>query len=329
MRVVGAIVVFLALVLVASATQMRFDAFNIWGCPKDDPAVSHKQAYQCDLDKREAQHTHDTYCMCEHDLDRLMETGDHYISYNANSQYYLDKIANSTNKLSWMVDGFSDFYIQGHSGAAYADSLWKQANDLFAVRNNGTIPTYWILNEISFKRWFGSKKKPYLKSYHKYVIDVAKRLHDAHPEIKAIICSPSLQVKKKTFPQDWKALAKYAYVGVEAYLNSSFIKKVKFNVAKLRTEYIRGINSYVAAGVPRSKMVVFEEFAMTSSGTFFGSGGLTPSEWAKTIANRNKALRGLKVAGFASYGWSSAMKYAPEIRDLFYNAYSATAKYLP
>jgi len=329
MRFLAAIVVFLVFGVVVSATKMRFDAFNIWGCPKDDPSVSQKQSYDCDPHKRQTQGTSSQFCMCEADLDRLMETGDHYIAYNSNSQYYLDKIAASTNKLAWMADGFSNFFIQGKSGADYADYLWSQANTLFAERNNGVIPTYWILNELSFKRWFGSKKAPYSKTYHKYAIDVVKRIHETHPEIRPIVCSPSLQVKPKTFPQDWKALAQYAYVGVEAYVNSSYVKTHKLSVNALYKAYTKGIKSYVAAGVPRYKMIVFEEFATTPSGTFYGSGGLNPKQWATTIANRNKAIKLLKVAGFASYGWSSILSDTPDTRKAYYDAYSATAQYLP
>jgi hypothetical protein len=325
MRFTALFVVFLALAVCGSfAYKLRFDSFNIWGCPKEDPATSHRQAYQCDADKREAQGTSAQYCMCERDFERLAETGDHYIAYNAAQPKYLQKIVDSGNKFAWMVDDFSDFYDAGKSGTAYADFLWSEANRLYMVANNGTIPQYWVLNELSVKRWFTQA----IPKYHKYAIDVVKQLRTKY-KVRPIICSPSLLIKPKRFANDWKQLAKYAYVGVEAYVSSELIRKNKFNAKWLFETYSKGIASYNKAGVPRSKIVVFEEFATTPAGTKFGSGGLGDAEWARVIKLRNAAIKKLKCVGYASYGWSSYMDHTPEVREALYDAYNVGAKNLP
>jgi len=268
--------------------------------------------------------------MCQHDLDRLAESGDHYIAYSESMQNYLNSISDSGNELAFLVDHFSDWFDQGKSGADYADYLVQLAQDKFYDRNNGTLPEFYILNELSPGKFFSNKP-----GYRQYAVDVVKQLSHVHG-IKPILCSPALLINPKKYPDKiYKILAKYSYIGVEAYLDSRLVVKQGLSFSWVFKTYNKGIQSYVNAGVPRSRIVFIEDYASTGPSTKWGRGGVSLDHWKTIIAMRNQAAKKLKVAGFMSYGWylndfSEQGNVDPaDVRDELYDAYNTGVADLP
>jgi hypothetical protein len=309
------------LVVFGTATQLRFDFFSTWGCPKDDPAKSNALSETCDPAKRKAQKTSQKFCMCNRDLTRLTETGNHYIAYGGNDPQHLAAIATKGNELAWLVDGITKSYESGKSAETVADEMWATANRLYPSK----VPKYWILDELSVKLWFRLK----ILKYHKWAVTLVTRLKNVYGVIP-ILCSPSSRVDPRKFKNDWKNLSKAGYIGIEFYgVTSQEVKRRKYNVAWLTKWYRKGLDTYVKAGVPKKKIIFVDHFGATPFNKGFGSSGLKPREWKKVIAARAKAVKALKVGGFFSYGWVSYYKDTPAMREGFYTAYNKGFKSLP
>jgi len=304
--------------------KLRFDSFNIWGCPKDDPGKSLAISPTCDPEKRVEQHTSKQYCMCGSDLQALASTGNHYIAYDENNTQFLNDIKSTGNRMAWMIDGFATFFQERRSGTAYADALWELAQEKFKSAPQG-MPKFWILNELSEHNWFSN-----VHGYHQYALDVVKRLRTKY-HVTPVMCSPSMMIHVATNPsdRDFGVLAKYAYIGVEAYVSSLAVKKNKYSVSWLHGQYVKSVQSYQQAGVPKSKLIMLEDYSTTPKGTGWGSGGLPQSQWLKVVTARGKAMQHLGVAGTGSYGWSSYWNDTPAQRATIYAAYNKYAKHLP
>jgi hypothetical protein len=177
---------------------------------------------------------------------------------------------------------------------------------------NGPRPDWLILNEISSSQWQLNPGAPSLSEHRTWVIDTVTLLNDTYG-YKVITYSPYETVGTANAPS-WQALAAKSYVAIESYQSGTEVwNSGSTNAARLawaQGKYQSSKNTYLAAGVPASKLFVSEHFAnnsaITSTGAAAGWGraGLaSASDWDTVIQLRQDAIYNVGFAGFLAYNW--------------------------
>lgn len=159
---------------------------------------------------------------------------------------------------------------------------------------NGARPTWVALNELSGSLW------PNNATYRQWTINCTTKLHDTYG-YEVIAYSP--------FPNpaangtSWQALSAKAYIGIEYYLSGEEVKVQNFSLSWVQAQYQSAITSYSNRGVPKSRMILGEEFASTTAGTGWGRAGVSATDWEATIRVRSQAIYNLNFPGFIGYAW--------------------------
>jgi len=319
-----ACVILFALVLVtlagASALRRRFDLVYYW-CPKASSG-SNAASYTCPPSFP----TNSKVCMCLGDFDLLNSVGNHYLAMNSpgTSQNWAAMKAHG-NGWSYFVESIAGSFKDGTSGTVFANKLYDLATS-YAKGYGTPFPQYFLVNEISPTGW---RKDP---KYRQFVIDLATTLKNRG--VTPIVFAPFL------FPTtinkvSWTALAKVAIVGVEAYLDSAKIAKIKNAKARysyMLASYKKSLKAFAANGVPKNRVAMFEHYGNTdaSQGAWGRHNVKDEATWVNIIKLRNKAFKELKLWGVGSYGWMANQMNIPwELRQKQYRAYNGGAKLLP
>jgi len=178
------------------------------------------------------------------------------------------------------------------------------------------------VNEISAGRWAAGNKK-----YKQYVISVARTLKTKY-KLKVVVFAP-FDVPKQS-ATEWKALSKYAYIGIENYVDGRELKKNTFSLTWLKMKYQASVAAFARFGVSKSRLFVAEHYGNSLAAKSFGRGGISSADWIKTIKLRTEAIDSVGFKGFVAYSWwGNQMAETWKQRDKYYAAYLAGVERLP
>jgi hypothetical protein len=260
-------------------------------------------------------------CMCEWDFQQLNSKGGHDMVIQFPT-WHQNIFANG-NSWSFIYDQISDDFPG--SGAGFADKVYEMAKK-YAEHFQLSIPKYFFLNEISHSRWRENRE-----GYHQYVIDMAKRLRNDYKVIP-VVFSPLMKPDAK-FKSKWVELAKYAYIGVEAYINTKQVFAVKGKAARgkyMKKQYDTILSFYQKCGVKKNRIAFFEHYGNSDGKRgAYGRVNVPAKDWIQIIQLRNQIFKSVGTWAVGSYGWMSNQMKVPtnksseDDRSLFYGAYNS------
>jgi autotransporter-associated beta strand protein len=203
---------------------------------------------------------------------------------------------------------------------------------------NGPRPEWLILNEISSSQWQLNPGVPSLSEHRTWVIDTVTLLNDVYG-YKVITYSPYETVGTANAPS-WQALAAKSYIAIESYQSGTEVwNSGTTNAARLawaQGKYQNSKNTYLAAGVPQSKLFVSEHFAnnaaITDTGAAAGWGraGLaSAADWDTVIQLRQDAIYNVGFAGFLAYNWGGNGMGVTQVEQIQHEYYYRTRLVLP
>ncbi len=240
----------------------------------------------------------------------------------------------NNNALAEFYNNFlADYNTQYKNNGGVLDATAEaDAINAYTIKNStktGAKPNWMLLNEISASVWPDTSQKG--SDYRAWVIAVAARLHDTY-NYNVVTFAPFATVGTDR-ASDWQALTAKSYVGVENYLSGAEVMSGGSNyasrVAWAQAQYQASVNTYGAAGVPKSKLVLTEEFANTISGTGWGRAGLSASDWDTVIQIRQDAIYNVGFPGFAAYAWGSNGMLITEAEQIQHEYWYRTRLVLP
>lgn len=252
-------------------------------------------------------------CLCPSEFAGLDYDGHrHYVAMPTDA--HRAEIGAKTNALAAYEDDFNASYRDGKSGVEGADALVAKLEGNFA-----RLPTYVILNEISKGAWKSSM------AYRQYVVDFVRRLHEAHGLVP-VVASPYALPKQFTDGKSWSAVAKWAFIADEVQLTGREVKDSGFSVDAARRTYQASIDSYAAVGVPKSRLMILDNFSNTKADETFGRAGVSREDWIRAIRVRAQAAGSLNAVGYVSYAWSGNWMHDTSANRLAYmHAYASEA----
>jgi hypothetical protein len=190
-------------------------------------------------------------------------------------------------------------YLQ-RTATQKADDIEAYLEDMFDGDGGGGypvgVPTWLVINEISNGLW------PNNQTYRTWVRNVASRLKNTYGH-KVVMLAPFQTAI--TNDADWQGLAANAYIGIECYLSGREIRAQNYSVAWCQNQYQASKNSYLARGIPASKLFLTEHFGWTSDTAGWGRASVLENEWHQAIDARSEAAQNVGFAGFVAYGWGS------------------------
>lgn len=203
---------------------------------------------------------------------------------------------------------------------------------------NGPRPEWLILNEISSSQWQLNPGVPSLSEHRTWVIDTVTLLNDVYG-YKVITYSPYETVGTANAPS-WQALAAKSYIAIESYQSGTEVwNSGSTNAARLawaQGKYQNSKNTYLAAGIPQSKLFVSEHFAnnaaITDTGAAAGWGraGLaSAADWDTVIQLRQDAIYNVGFAGFLAYNWGGNGMGVTQAEQIQHEYYYRTRLVLP
>jgi autotransporter-associated beta strand protein len=200
--------------------------------------------------------------------------------------------------------------------------------------NNGARPEWLILNEISSSQWQLNPGVPSLSEHRSWVIDTVTLLADVYG-YKVVTYSPYETVGTAN-AASWQALAAKSYIGIESYQSGTEVwNSGATNAARLawvQGKYQSSKNTYLAAGVPESRLFISEHFA-NNAATYVDNQGITRStgwgraglasaaDWDQVIMMRQDAMKNVGFAGFLAYNWGGnamGITQAEQIQHEYY-----------
>jgi hypothetical protein len=204
--------------------------------------------------------------------------------------------------------------------------------------NNGPRPDWLILNEISASQWQLNPGVPSLSEHRTWVIDTVTLLNDVYG-YKVITYSPYETVGSANAPS-WQALAAKSYIAVESYQSGPEVwNSGATNAARLawaQGQYQDSKDTYLAAGVPESKLFVSEHFANNAAKTdtgitaVWGRAGLaSAADWDTVIQIRQDAIYNVGFAGFLAYNWGGNGMGVSQAEQLQHEYYYRSKLVLP
>ena len=206
--------------------------------------------------------------------------------------------------------------------------------DAYTVRNstkNGPRPTWLILNELSSSLWQQNPGAPNLNQHRQWVIDTVTLLNDTYG-YDVITYSPYETLGTTANAASWQALAAKSYIAIESYQSGTEVwNSGSTNAARLawaQGRYQSSKNTYLAAGIPESRLFVSEHFANnnavsdTGGAVSWGRAGLTSAaDWDTVIQLRQDAIYNVGFAGFLAYNWGGnamGITQAEQIQHEYY-----------
>jgi autotransporter-associated beta strand protein len=208
--------------------------------------------------------------------------------------------------------------------------------------NNGPRPEWLILNEISASQWQLNPGVPSLSKHRTWVIDTVTLLNDVYG-YKVITYSPYETVGTANAPS-WQALAAKSYVAIESYQSGTEVwNSGATNEARLawvQGKYQSSKSTYMAAGVPESRLFISEHFA-NNNVTFinnqgqeqavgWGRAGLaSAADWDTVIQLRQDAMLNVGFAGFLAYNWGGNGMGVTQAEQIQHEYYYRSRRVLP
>ena len=189
-----------------------------------------------------------------------------------------------------------------------------------------------ILNEISSSQWQLNPGVPSLSEHRTWVIDTVTLLNDVYG-YKVITYSPYETVGTAN-ASSWQALAAKSYIAIESYQSGTEVwNSGSTNASRLawaQGKYQNSKNTYLAAGVPESRLFVSEHFANNDAihgqhgvhAAGWGRAGLaSAADWDTVIQIRQDAIYNVGFAGFLAYNWGGngmGVTQAEQIQHEYY-----------
>jgi len=243
-------------------------------------------------------------CECMAEFEALNYAKPHLLAVSSN--LLTDRIHARGNFIVAYYDTLNDGFDAGKTGTAAASDLLTQLGTQFG----GSVPKYIVLNEISKECWTSRDPK-----YRSYVLSFVKELGKVHKKVP-IICAPFGLPAKYTDGSDWAELARAAYVAAEIQVSGADVKAARFSVDAVRKQYRDSIESYAQVGVPKTRLLVLDNFSQTPAKTTFGRDGVSEDDWRRAIQVRAAALAPLDAAGYVSYGWAGNKMHATSAKRI-------------
>jgi hypothetical protein len=244
-----------------------------------------------------------------------------------------EMVANNNALAEFYNNFLADYNTQYRNNGGVIDPIAEaDAINSYTVSNstkNGPKPNWVLLNEISVSVWQDTTQKGI--DYRAWVVGVATRLHDTYG-FNVVTFAPFATVGTAR-AADWQLLTAKSYVGVENYLSGQEVMSggsdYGSRVAWAQAQYQASVDTYGAAGVPKSKLVLTEEFANTTTGTGWGRGGISASDWDTVIQIRQDAIRNVGFPGFAAYAWGSNGMFITEKEQIQHEYWYRTRLVMP
>ena len=208
--------------------------------------------------------------------------------------------------------------------------------------NNGARPEWLILNEISSSQWQLNPGVPSLSEHRTWVIDTVTLLNDVYG-YKVITYSPYETVGTAN-AASWQALAAKSYIGIESYQSGTEVwNSGTTNASRLawvQGKYQSSKNTYLAAGVPESRLFISEHFA-NNAATYVDNQGVTrttgwgraglasASDWDQVIMLRQDAMKNVGFAGFLAYNWGGNAMGVTQAEQIQHEYYYRSRLVLP
>src|SRR5688572_23859668 len=228
-----------------------------------------------------------------------------------------EMVANN-NALAQFYNNFNADY--NHPTAERRTPAQEAAHIDTYTRNNSTKngprPEWLILNEISASQWQLNPGVPSLSKHRTWVIDTVTLLNDVYG-YKVITYSPYETVGTANAPS-WQALAAKSYVAIESYQSGTEVWNSGANSASrlawVQGKYQSSKNTYLAAGVPESRLFISEHFA-NNNATYVDNQGVTrttgwgraglasAADWDTVLQLRQDAIYNVGFEGFLAYNW--------------------------
>lgn len=244
----------------------------------------------CDPDK--------TFCQPQFDHLNWPTTNGHFIAMGTDDHRL--ELATNGNVLAVYYDTFNAGYST-NSAATQASNINYYAVSRFT--STGPRPDWIVLNEISSSLWQNDAP------YRVWAAAVVRELKTNYG-FNVILFSPFATVGANG--ADWQAVSANAWVGIENYLDGAQIKANSFSVSWCQGQYQNSINTYLARGVPRAKLMLGEHFGHTVAGTGWGRSGVTSNEWDQAIVARSQAAMNLAFTGYLTYSWGGNGMLVPD-----------------
>jgi autotransporter-associated beta strand protein len=207
--------------------------------------------------------------------------------------------------------------------------------------NNGARPEWLILNEISSSQWQLNPGVPSLSEHRTWVIDTVTLLNDVYG-YKVITYSPYETVGTAN-ALSWQALAAKSYIGIESYQSGTEVWNSGANnaarLAWVQGKYQSSKNTYMAAGVPESRLFISEHFA-NNAATYVDNQGITrttgwgraglasAADWDQVIMMRQDAMYNVGFAGFLAYNWGGNAMGITQAEQIQHEYYYRTRRVL-
>lgn len=238
-------------------------------------------------------------CLCQTELDhtnalRVLRDGTvqgHYVVMGSDRRR--GEIGRQGNRLAVNINAMNDAWEEGAAARARAMMEWAQR------QFPDGVPSWFLLNEISASRWVDATERG--TRYRAYVVELARQLKEVHGR-RVIVFSPFATVRRHF--ASWRALSQHARIGVEHYLSGAEIAAAGFSESWCRAQYQRTLDTYGAAGVARSRLVLTEHFGQTVPGKGWGRAGVSGPSWLRAVQVRTRAARSLPFYGYAAYAFS-------------------------
>ncbi len=215
----------------------------------------------------------------------------------------------------------------------------------YVTRNstkNGPRPEWLILNEISASQWQLNPGVPSLSKHRTWVIDTVTLLNDIYG-YKVITYSPYETVGTANAPS-WQALAAKSYVAIESYQSGTEVWNSGTNnasrLAWVQGKYQSSKNTYLAAGVPESRLFISEHFA-NNNATYVDNQGVTrttgwgraglasAADWDTVIQIRQDAILNVGFDGFLAYNWGGNAMGITQAEQIQHEYYYRSRRVLP
>jgi hypothetical protein len=216
----------------------------------------------------------------------------------------LQPITDAGNSLGMYYNSYNDLFTTTPNAA---DAVNTIHNSFTTARFGSTAPSRWlVLNEIDAGTWSGSNGA----TYRTWLVDTLKGLHDIGYE-KIILWTPRY-LASKTYASTFKEITKYAYLGLETYLDGYTIKNsYNYSLSSVQAYYQGYYNSWTSTtngpGVAPSRLFAGEHFGVYPhnyvAGQYYGSNGVSGADWQAAIQARSIAIHNIPFGGFIGYLW--------------------------
>ena len=268
-----------------------------------------------------------------------------------NGHYMMTSTDNHRPEMVANGNALAEFYNNFNADYNHPDALRRTPAEEaafihdYVTRNstkNGPRPEWLILNEISASQWQLNPGVPSLSKHRTWVIDTVTLLNDVYG-YKVITYSPYETVGTANAPS-WQALAAKSYIAIESYQSGTEVWNSGTNnasrLAWVQGKYQSSKNTYLAAGVPGSRLFISEHFA-NNNATYVDNQGVTrttgwgraglasAADWDTVIQIRQDAILNVGFDGFLAYNWGGNALGITQAEQIQHEYYYRSRRVLP